>query len=215
MKLVVLGASGGCGVELVKQAVKRGHQVTAVVRSKAYKAPEGVRVVVGELTVETLREAVRDQDVVMSALGLRMPGIAPWHKPEVPNFLSLVTPRIVAAMLVEKVKRIIAISAGGVGDSYDRVPGIFKVFIKTSSLRHAYAELDVMEKTLFDAPLDVCIVRPTGLTDAPASGAAKIADRLAGQSQIPRADVAAWMLEAIEKPTFEHRTPMITVTGAA
>ena len=62
MKLVILGASGGCGGELVKQAKARGHEVTAVVRSKSYRAPEGVRVVTGELTVELLREAMRDQE---------------------------------------------------------------------------------------------------------------------------------------------------------
>lgn len=214
MKLVILGATGGCGAQLVKQAVARGHEVTAVVRSKSYRAPEGVRVVAGELTVELLREAIRDQDAVLSALGLRMKSIAPWAKPEMPNFLSLVTPRIVAAMLVEKVKRIIAISAGGVGDSYARMPGAFKAFLKVTALRYPYAELEVMEHTLFDAPLDVCCVRPTGLTDGVITGQVRIAERIVGRPEISRADVAAWMLDAVEKPVFEHKTPLITVTGA-
>ncbi|MFO0586268.1 MAG: NAD(P)H-binding protein [Polyangiaceae bacterium] len=215
MKLVILGATGGCGAELVKQAKARGHEVTAVVRSKSYRAPEGVRVVAGEITVELLREAIRDQEAVLSALGLRMNSIAPWAKPEMPNFLSLVTPRIVAAMLVEKVKRVVAISAGGVGDSYARMPGVFKAFLKVSALRYPYAELEVMESTLFDAPLDVCVVRPTGLTDGPITGKVKIAERIEGRPTISRADVAAYMLDEVVKPTFEHKTPLITVTGAA
>src|SRR5258708_36955715 len=33
MKLVVLGATGGTGIEIVKQAIERGHSVTALVRS--------------------------------------------------------------------------------------------------------------------------------------------------------------------------------------
>jgi len=33
MKLVVLGATGGTGVEIVRQSVERGHLVTALVRS--------------------------------------------------------------------------------------------------------------------------------------------------------------------------------------
>ena len=33
MKLVVLGATGGTGLEIVRQAIERGHSVTALVRS--------------------------------------------------------------------------------------------------------------------------------------------------------------------------------------
>lgn len=215
MKLVVLGASGGCGKELVEQAKKRGHEVTAVVRSRAWRAPEGVRTVTGELTLDLLREAIRGQDAVLCALGLRLPGLAPWARPEVPDLLSRVTPLVVSAMRAEGVRRIVAISAGGVGDSYERMPGVFKAFIRLTALRHAYPQLDAMERELLASGLDVCIPRPTGLTDEPATGRVLVADRIAGRATIPRADVAAWMLDQIEQPAFEHRTPVITVTGAA
>ena len=33
MKLVILGATGGTGLEIVRQAIERGHSVTALVRS--------------------------------------------------------------------------------------------------------------------------------------------------------------------------------------
>jgi putative NADH-flavin reductase len=33
MKFVVLGATGGTGLEIVRQAIERGHSVTAFVRS--------------------------------------------------------------------------------------------------------------------------------------------------------------------------------------
>jgi uncharacterized protein YbjT (DUF2867 family) len=38
MKLLILGATGGIGLELVRQAIEYGHQVTALVR-----APEGLK----------------------------------------------------------------------------------------------------------------------------------------------------------------------------
>ena len=59
-----------------------------------------------------------------------------------------------------------------------------------------------------------CVARPTGLTDEPATGRAKAVARVVGRAAIPRADVAAWMLDALEAPRFEARTPMLTVTGA-
>lgn len=216
MKLVILGASGGCGKLLVSQAVARGHEVRAVSRpSSQYSPPAGVQALRGEVFDEAfLTEAFRGQDAVLSALGLRLPGLSPFARPEVPDLLSRGSPVIVAAMRAAGVRRLLAISAGGVGDSYASMPGVFKVFIKTTALRKAYAELEVMERCFFASGLEVCCVRPTGLTDEAASGRARVVTRVTGRATIPRADVAAWMLDAIERPAFEHRGPLLTVTGA-
>jgi putative NADH-flavin reductase len=216
MKVVIVGASGGCGEQLVTQAKERGHEVTAVVRSSKWRAPLGVKALLGELSdPTTLREAFRGQDVVVSALGLRLPGIAPWAKPEVPDLLTKSTPVLIEAMKAENLKRLIAISAGGVGDSNEKVPGVFRLFVKTTALRHAYAELEVMERLYLKSGLDVCICRPTGLTDGPKTGQAKVCSSFQGRATISRADVAAWMLDEIEKPSFAQKTPMISVTGIA
>ncbi|MBL8911326.1 MAG: NAD(P)H-binding protein [Archangium sp.] len=216
MKLVVLGASGGCGAQLVAQAKAKGHEVTAVVRSSTWQPPAGVRVERGDLANEAfLRQAVRGADAVASALGLRLAGIAPWHQPEQPDFLSRSTPALISALKAEGVRRIIAISAGGVGDSRDRMPLFFKLFIKLSALKRAYAELEVMERLLLDSGLEVSIPRPSGLTDESATGAVKIVESFKGRGQISRADVAGWMLAQLEQPQFSSpRTPIITVTGA-
>ncbi|MFO0596836.1 MAG: NAD(P)H-binding protein [Myxococcaceae bacterium] len=216
MKLVVLGASGGCGAQLVAQAKARGHEVTAVVRSSAWQPPEGVRVERGDLTSEAfLRQAVRGADAVASALGLRIAGLAPWNKPEQPDFLSRSTPALVAALKAEGVKRVIAISAGGVGDSREKMPGFFRAFIAMTALKLAYAELAVMERVLLESGLEVSIPRPSGLTDGPPTGAVKIVDTFKGRATISRADVAGWMLSQLEQPKFsDPRTPTITVTGA-
>lgn len=216
MKLVILGASGGCGKELVAQALARGHAVRAVTRaSTAYAPPAGAEALRGEVFDEAfLRGAFAGQDAVLSALGLRLPGLSPFARAEVPDLLSRSTPVIVAAMKAAGVRRIVAISAGGVGDSYAAMPAAFKVFMKTTSLRKAYAELEVMEQVLQTSGLEVCCVRPTGLSDEPASGQVKVVSRLSGRAMIPRADVAAFMLDEVARPTLERRGPVITVTGA-
>jgi len=215
MIVAILGASGGCGRELVKQALERGHAVTAVVRSSSkLDVPSAVRVERGDLTdAAFLEKALAGSELVLSALGLRMPGIAPWHKPEQPDFLTKSTPALVDAMKRAAITRVVAISAGGVGDSYEQVPGAFRFMIKTTALKHAYAELAVMERTLLSSGLDVCICRPTGLTDGPRTGAVKVCSSFKGRATISRADVAGWMLDEAAKPAFAQRTPMITVTG--
>lgn|GEM_PF-319520 len=217
MKLVILGASGGCGRHLVEQAVGRRHEVTAVARaSSSLDAPTGARTLRGDLTsVAFLRDAVRGQDAVLSALGLRLPGIAPWQRPVDPDFLDRSTAALLEAMGAEGIRRLVAISAGGVGDSHDAVPAAFRAFIAVSALRSVYPALDRMERALLASALDVCICRPTGLTDEPATGRAVVARAIVGRGAIPRADVAAWMLDEVARPAFAAKTPMITVTGAA
>jgi len=216
MKLVVLGASGGCGKQLVDQALQRGHQVTAVMRpSSSFTAPTGVRVERGDLTSsEFMRSALKGQDVVLSALGLRVKGLAPWNTPEDPTILTRSTKALVEAMKAEGVRRVVAISAGGVGDSLQLMPGFFKLLIKLTALKTAYAQLHDMEQQLFASGLEVCVPRPTGLTDGPATGKTVVATRFGGRATISRADVAGWMLDQLALPTFSERAPIITVTGA-
>lgn len=215
MKLVVLGASGGCGQQLVSQALASGHDVTAVVRSASWQPNDKkVNVLRGDLTNETfLREAVKGRDAVLSALGLRIPGLAPWKKPEQADFLVRSTAAIVAAMKAEHVKRLLAISAGGVGESREKVPAVFRAMISLTALKTAYAELEKMETAMLSSGLDVCICRPSGLTDGPLTGKVKVTESYVGRATISRADVAAWMLEQLKLPEFTDRTPMISVTG--
>ena len=217
MKLVVLGASGGCGQQLVELGKAAGHDVVAVVRSQTWQPPAGVSVLRGDLTDEAfLRQAFTGRDAVLSALGLRIGGLAPWNKPEQPDFLARSTPAIVAAMKATGVKRIVAISAGGVGDSRALMPGFFRAMIALTALKTAYAALDQMEQQLLGSGLEVLICRPSGLTDGPVTGQVKVVRGFKGRPTISRADVAAWMLEQVAGPaSWADRTPMLTVTGAA
>lgn len=216
MKLVVVGASGGCGKQLVEQALARGHEVTAVARpTAAYQPPAGARLARGDVFDRAfLAETFRGHDAVLSGLGMRLPSLSPFATPEVADVLSRSTPVIVEAMKEAGVRRILAISAAGVGDSYARSPLVFRLFIRLTALRKAYPELEAMERVLFASGLDVCCPRPTGLTDGPITGDVKITESLVGRATISRADLAAWMLDEVTKPTLSHRAPVLTVTGA-
>ena len=76
MKLLIFGATGGTGRQLVEQALAQGHLVTAFVRnpSKLGIAHQNLRVVQGDvLRYDTVEPAVCGQDAVLSALGVRPP----------------------------------------------------------------------------------------------------------------------------------------------
>jgi putative NADH-flavin reductase len=76
MKLLVFGATGGTGKELVRQALQQGHVVTAFARDpgKMKLAHANLRVVRGDvLQPDSVEATVAGQEAVLSALGTRLP----------------------------------------------------------------------------------------------------------------------------------------------
>ncbi len=213
MKIAVLGASGGIGRLLVAAAAAAGHDVIAVARGD-FTAPAGVRVARGDLTsVAFLESCFDDCDAVVSCLGLRIKGLAPWNTPEDKAFLDNSADAIIAAMKGRGIRRLVAISSSGIGDSASMLPGFFKAFIALSAMRHVWPALNRMEERYADSGLDVTVVRPTGLSDGPATGTIIEPKKLIGQAQIARADVAAFILAELQRPDV-RRAVVITTTGA-
>jgi nucleoside-diphosphate-sugar epimerase len=215
MKLAILGASGGIGRHLVVAAVAADHDVTVVARgSSKLEIPSTVKLVRGAVDDESLlTDAFRGCDAVLSSLGLKLPGLSPFAKPEDPSLLDRSSVAIAHAMKAAAVKRLLFVSSTGVGDSASLMPAFFKAFVATTALRTAFAALDRMERVFFASGLEVCAVRPTGLTDGPATGTVVVPTKLVGQAQIARADVAAWMMQTVTQPSIPTRAAL-TTTGA-
>lgn len=78
MKLAILGATGGTGRELVRQALERGHQVSALVRdpsSAGFDDHPGLQCVRIDATdARSLKVAVDAQTTLLSGLGIRKGG---------------------------------------------------------------------------------------------------------------------------------------------
>lgn len=73
MKLVVFGATGGTGRQVVVQALEEGHEVTAVVRRPEVfdLRHDKLEVVEGDVLLPTtLRQAMCEKDAALSALGV-------------------------------------------------------------------------------------------------------------------------------------------------
>lgn len=213
-KLLVLGASGGCGRHVIRIAVERGHDVRAVVRPEtAFDPPPGVEVrrasVLDEGVIDT---AVRDREAVISCLGIqRKHPLNPWSRLVSPSDLTARTAALLcAAMRRHGVSRVAAISAAGVGDSVARTTPLIGQMIRRTNLRLAYRDLDAMEAEYASSGLDWMVVRPVTLVNGAATTRAREVARYGLMSRIARADVATWLVDAIEAPPpFERRAVMI------
>lgn len=70
------------------------------------------------------------------------------------------------------------------------MPPAFSVFIHGSSLRHVDPAQARMERIWPESGREVCILRPTGLNDEPATGRARVVPRVVGRATVPRGDEA-------------------------
>ena len=191
MRVVVFGAAGGVGRELVGQALAGGHEVTAFVHHQADDLPAGVRQVEGDvLDAGAVRHAVAGQDAVFDAIG----GSTPWKRTGLEPDAAL---NIVEAMRAEGVRRLVVTSAMGVGDSGEVVASLYEYLLVPTFLRGTMKDKTQMEADLASATdLDWIVVRPAGLTDGEVSEAVRTYEPGGGETAhtIARTDVAAFMI---------------------
>jgi putative NADH-flavin reductase len=189
MKLFVIGATGRTGREIVQQALARGHEVTAFVRSPDALGltSDRLAVVKGDAMDEgQLFQAMRNHDAVVSVLGPRQvfrPG-------------TILHDSALAATLAMQragIKRLVVLSAAA---HFPGIPNRIASFIMRDHMRDSLA----MEEIVQSNGLDWTIARPPRLTQEDSLGyrSREGAAPKMGFS-LSRKAVAAFMLDAIEK----------------
>jgi putative NADH-flavin reductase len=197
MKVLIVGATGRTGRLLVKGALERGHDVTALARApeKLGDLAGRVRVVAGDvLDGGVVSDAVYGQDAVLVALSAA-------HKKKDPAVNALGTLNVIRSMQRYQVRRLVVLSASGTQPGRDpNLPWAYERVFKPLLLKHAYADLRRMETSVRQSELDWTIVRVSGaLTDGPPRGEyrAEPGYSLPGGRRIARADVAEYMLDQL------------------
>jgi uncharacterized protein YbjT (DUF2867 family) len=214
MRILVLGASGGCGNWATRLAAADGHAVTALVRPEARLAPPaGVTVLRGSvLDAAILARAVDGQDAVISCLGAqRVNPRLPWSPLRPPGPIAeRSATALVSALSGTRIRRVAAISAAGVGDSLPATNALMRWLLRTSTIGEMYADLERMEAVYRASDLDWIAVRPVTLIEVKPSSRARVVTRFRMSSVIAKADVAAWLLRSVTSPEpLGDRTPMI------
>lgn len=204
MRLLVIGSAGRTGRLIAEQALGHGHEVVGFVHSTTtgISNPRFSEVSGDARMFDDLSRALGGVDAVAVAVGHGQRGT---HE--------AVIGELVHAMAVSGAARIAVLSAAGTfARAHPALPLAFRVRIATTA-KGAYDDLEAMERRLMASGLGWTIVRPVGLSDGPATGDYRVSmdgSIPARISRVSRADVAGFMVKALETDSYVRRAVVIT-----
>ncbi len=205
-RILIIGATGGTGRQLVEQALNRGYQVTALVRNPSKLCVEHpqLTVISGDvLDYESVAAAVLGQDAVLSALGHKR-----FFYPT--RILSDGTRNILKAMEAGGVRRFVCETALGTGDTAWRMGLLYTLIVIPLVLPFYFYDKTRQEHLIAKSNLDWVIVRPGALTNGVKRGTCRHGFNIGGYIKtvrISRADVADFMLDQLESDTCLGTAP--------
>jgi putative NADH-flavin reductase len=212
--VLVIGASRGIGLETVRCALAAGHRVRALARGATAIAIEHVqleRVAADALNRAAVTKALEGADAVIETLG------APRDIGTVlrgTRLFSAATRILVDAMRERGVRRLVAVTGLGAGDSRGHGGLLYDAIAFPLVLKRIYDDKDVQEQIIRSSGLDWTIVRPGLLRSGPATGRARALtdpkDWTGGS--VTRADVADFLVREAFERRFAGQTPLLIAT---
>ena len=203
MKLLVLGATGPTGQQVLQQGLAQNHQLTAFVRNPA-KLPFSdarLRAVTGALPGDAaaLEAALQGQEAAICCIGLR-------NALRSGGLMVGAMRVLVPALERAGVRRFMLMSSNGVGDTHARSPLLARIMYRLL-LSDIFADKAAGEAIVRASSLDWTIAYPTMLTDGPRTGRYRAGESLElhGMPKISRADVADFLLRKLAAREFVRK----------
>ena len=212
MKLVIFGATGFSGQAIMKLALSKGIQVTVLVRNKSAISiqNENLTVIQGNvLDSNDVKKALEHQDAVIQCLGVGGKGNG---KPT--TFISDATKVIVEEMEKQQIKRLIALSNVGAGNSLAFQPWFFTKIILPYFMKWLKVIIDDknrMEPIIMNSELDWTIVRCPNIVDKTLKG--NIHATLDGKGlklAVTLGDMAEFMINQLTDNAYSRQAPSIS-----
>ncbi len=202
MNVLIFGATGSVGRQLVVQALTQKHTVTAFTRTPANLGAErsNLRIVQGDvLDLASVERAMPGQDAVLCALGAGRKG----------TVRAEGTRNIIRAMDGAGVRRLVCQTTLGVGESWGNLNFFWKRVMFGLVLRPAFADHVQQEAYIKQSDLEWTIVRPGAFTAGAQTGVYRHGFEATDKTklQISRADVADFMLKQLTDETYVRQTP--------
>lgn len=209
MKVLIVGAGGRLGKMLTSEALKQGHEVTALVRD--FKQLSGLqnqrlKIVKGDvLHIGQLDIPMEAQQAVICSLGVK-------GTREKVTALSQGTDNLIRAMQRHNVRRLLCITGVGAGDSRGHGGFIYDRFIQPLFLKSIYEDKNRQERLVERSDRDWMLIRPARLTDGPASSPFSAVQTVRGlrAGKMSRAGLAKWTVQQLQVNRFLYRAVVLT-----
>ena len=203
MRIVLFGATGLTGNEILKQAIDDGHKVTIIVRNLNSIEIKHSNLTIKEgdiLNLQSFEDDLKDSDVVISAVGTG----TSFSKARKPTTLySEGFRNIVKAMRKHKINRFVALlSVGTIPDPNEAL--IHKIMIRPM-LKGTYEDMRRAESFLTECEdIDWTGIRPLRLNNKPRTGKYRTAKDILPPKgvNISRADVAEFILKQMDSEDY-------------
>lgn len=213
MKVFVIGATGGTGKALIREALAAGYQVVAMVRSadKLGDLATQCEVVQGGLDQEDkLTQALSGVDLVLSGLGPVKGN---------PDFaISKIVRALLGAMNKAGVRRLVAVTGAGVKDPNDE-PSLVRTLIRGLMKLVAGKVLADSERSyrlIRESSLDWTVARvPILVDEGGISGALSGNYTPTGPIKMNRQAIAHWMVTEATERHYVHQAPMLRAAGTS
>jgi putative NADH-flavin reductase len=199
MKVIVFGATGTVGIQLLKQALQQGYGVTAFTRTpeKLKSLPRtNLKILKGDiLNPQDVENAIYNHDAVLCAIGDGNKG----------SVRAVGTKNIITAMQRQGIRRLICQTTLGLGESQGNLNFFWKHIMFGLLLKKAFQDHQLQEQYLIDSNLDFTMVRPSAFTDGEVTRNYKIGfdgNYKNLSLKISRADVADFMLQQLTKREY-------------
>jgi len=203
MRIVLFGATGLTGNEILKQAIEDEHKVTVIVRNPNSIESEHPNLIVKEgdiLKLQSFDDVIKDSDVVISAVGTG----TSFSKARKPTTLySEGFKNVVTAMRKHKINRFVALlSVGTIPDPNEAL--IHKTMIRPM-LKGTYDDMRRAESFLAECEdINWTGIRPLRLNNKPRTGKYRTAKDILPPKgvNISRADVAEFILKQMDSEDY-------------
>ena len=204
MRIIIFGATGTMGRQLVLQALMQGHDVTAFVRDRNKLSDINhprLQLAVGDvLDIDSVAAQIKGHEAVFCALGAGRKG----------DVRSTGTRHIITAMQSHGIDRFICQTTLGCGDSRANLNFFWKRIMFGWFLKAAFEDHELQEQHIFKSKVQWTIVRPAAFVKGDVTGRFKHGFSPTDKTiklKISRPDVALFMLEQLNTERYLRKTP--------